>query len=375
MKSTLVVCICSLLLFGACRPRGGEQEGQAGGTPVLLRHAKGFRLVEADGYTMLTVLNPWKEGEVYARYYLVEDETKEVPSDGLKVKVPLQTLVANSATQLEFLQMLGVIDRVTGVCRVQYIYNPVVRQRVREGAVVDLGDAFNLDIERLLLLHPQAVMTTAYNVEDENAKRMRRTGLSLLYNIEWQERTLLGRAEWIKFVGAFFGKKAEADSLFRLVEQEYESCRRLAEDCEVRPSVMAGQDFRGTWYMPAGDSFNARLFGEAGADYLYAVDETSGSLSLTIEQALLQFRDADVWVGVQANTLEELGRADEKYKLFKAYREGRVYNYNRRTTPEGGNDYWESAVARPDRLLKDMIKVMHPELLPGYELFYMQRLP
>lgn len=127
--------------------------------------------------------------------------------------------------------------------------------------------------------------------------------------------------------------------------------------------------------MPAGDSFNARLFGEAGADYLYAGDATSGSLSLTIEQALLQFRDADVWVGVQANTLDELGRADEKYKLFKAYREGRVYNYNRRTTPGGGNDYWESAVARPDRLLKDMIKVMHPELLPGYELFYMQRLP
>lgn len=50
-------------------------------------------------------------------------------------------------------------------------------------------------------------MTSAYNTEDENSRRMKQTGLPILYNIEWQEKSILGRAEWIKFVGAFSTKK------------------------------------------------------------------------------------------------------------------------------------------------------------------------
>ncbi|KAA6313828.1 iron complex transport system substrate-binding protein, partial [termite gut metagenome] len=65
---------------------------------------------------------------------------------------------------------------------------------------------------------------------------------------------------------------------------------------------------------------------------------------------------------------------DKRYILFKAYQRRNVYNTFRRTTPAGGNDYWENGVARPDLLLSDMIKICHPDLLPDYELTYMERL-
>lgn len=372
MKQLSYFIFLIFILIGCTQKPQNASEDQ--GEDIALDYAKGFGLTKTTHYTTVTVYNPWLKGEIYARYYLVKDTNTEVPSDGQKVVIPLQTMVANSATQLEFLQMLDEMPSIVGVCNPQYIYNPTVQENVKTGKIQDMGDAFNLDIERLLLLRPQAIMTTAYNTEDENSKRMKQTGLTLIYNIEWQERTLLGRAEWIKFVGAFFDKEEKADSLFQQTAAEYNALKQLTTHCTNRPSVMTGQDFRGTWTMPAGNSFNAQLFRDAAANYHFSDDGQEGSRSSSIEEALLLFKDADIWVGSQANSLEELKNTNEKYRLFKAFRTGNVYNYNKRCNATGGNDYWESAVAHPNWLLKDLIKVFHPELLPDYETFYIQQL-
>ena len=143
--------------------------------------------------------------------------------------------MTNSATHLGFLELLGELDKVTGVCNSNYIYNPTILQGVKDGTIKDLGDAFNLDIENLLLLHPQAVMTSAYNAEDENSRRMKQTGLPILYNIEWQEKSILGRAEWIKFIGAFFDKEKLADSIFSQIAEQYNEIKKKAEKIIIRP--------------------------------------------------------------------------------------------------------------------------------------------
>jgi len=51
-----------------------------------------------------------------------------------------------------------------------------------------------------------------------------------------------------------------------------------------------------------------------------------------------------------------------------------VYNFNKRLLPSTANDFWESAVARPDLLLSDVIAILHPEILPGYQLVYAEKL-
>jgi iron complex transport system substrate-binding protein len=368
-----LVCVCVLPV--ACDSRKpfrpfAEKEGIFD----TIQYAEGFSITHTDDYTQITVFNPWRKKEVYEIYYLVKDARAVVPSGGHKVVIPLKSLMVNSATHLGFLDLLGETDKVTGVCSVSSIYNPSVLKGVEEGKIMDLGDSFNLDMERLLLLKPQAVMTSAYNAEDENSKRMRQSGLTLLYNIEWQEKSLLGRAEWIKFIGAFFEKENLADSIFNDVAQRYGMIKKQASLAVDSPSVLSGQDFRGTWSMPGGQSFNARLFRDAGARYYYADNNASGSIATTMEEALLYFEQADVWVGVQTSTLEELAKTNKKCKLFKAYQTGSVYNTLKRATAAGGNDYWESGVARPDLLLSDMIKILHPSLLPGYELTYMKLL-
>lgn len=370
-----ILYFCLLLVLIACGSKQVKKDAApTGDTPAILSQAKGFGIARTDHYTTITVYNPWKEGEVYDKYYLVRDEKTEVPADGHKIKVPLKSLMTNSATHLGFLELLGELDKVTGVCSSNYIYNPTILEGVKEGRIKDLGDAFNLDIENLLMLHPQAVMTTAYNADDENSRRMRQTGLNLIYNIEWQEPTLLGRAEWIKFIGAFFDKEAMADSIYNAVEQRYKDVKMKAMQLSSSPSIFSGQDFRGTWSLPGGKSYTAQLFRDAGATYLYAQDSTNTSIGSNIEEVLMNFNQTDIWIGVQAASLKELGQTDSKYKLFKAYKDGNVYNINKRTNAAGGNDYWESAIARPDLLLSDMIKICHPDLFPDYELTYYEQL-
>ena len=170
-----ILYICLFVLLTACGGKTKKETVLQEGTPVSLSQAQGFGIAHTDTYTIVTVCNPWKPGEIYDKYYLVKDETIAVPEDGHKITIPLKSLMTNSATHLGFLELLGELDKVTGVCNSDYIYNPAILKGVEKGQIKDLGDAFNLDIENLLLLHPQAVMTTAYNTEDENSKRMRQT--------------------------------------------------------------------------------------------------------------------------------------------------------------------------------------------------------
>ncbi len=375
MFKQIVYLLLATVLLCACtgKKTAGTVPAEEG-SPVPLLHAQGFTIAQMPHYTTVTVYNPWKAGEVYATYYLVKNDSVATPTDGQKVRIPIQNLVVNSATHLGFLEMLGELDKISGVSSADYIYNPIVRKGVAEGHIQNLGDAFNLDIEKLLLLHPQAVMTTAYNADDENSKRMKQTGLTLLYNIEWQEKTLLGRAEWIKFVGAFFDKTELAATLYSGIEREYNETRRSVSNLTTLPSILSGQDYRGTWSMPGGRSYSAQLFHDAAALYNDFSDTTSGSIASSIEMALVYFSHADIWVGAQASTLKELEKMNSKYKLFDAFQKGNVYNTNKRMIATGGNDYWESGVARPDLLLKDMVKICHPQMLPLYELTYMERL-
>lgn len=363
-----------LLLLWSCTGNKNTASANKEQTYPMLSHAQLFTLVPESNYTSLIIFNPWKNDEIYATYYLVKDPHTNVPGNGQKIQIPLKDVMVNSATHVGFMELLGELDKITGICNPEFIYNPAILQRVRDGKIKDMGDSFNLNIEQVLLLQPQAVITTAYNADDENSRLMRQSGLSILYNIEWQETTLLGRAEWIKFFGVLFDKEAQADSIFNSIEQNYIHISNLARNIDHTPTILSGQDFRGSWSMPGGKSFNAQLFADAGGDYFYKDNQSTGSISTTIEEALIHFNQADVWVGVQANTLKELGETDSKYKSFKAYQNGEVYNTNKRTTPSGGNDYWESGVARPDLLLSDMIKILHPNLMPDYQLTYYQKL-
>jgi len=341
---------------------------------LALKYADGFAVKYFPNYKEVIVYSPWVKGTVYARYYLVKNLKTKTPANGTKVKIPLKTMAATSVTHFEFLSLLGEINIVTGVCSPNIIYNKEINRRVGEGKITDLGDAFSMNVEKTFQLNPGAVMMSGYNQNDPCAKRVSQAGIPVIFNNEWMETSLLARAEWIKFVSAFFNKEKLADSIFSGIDKRYTEIKKKAVGVKIKPTIMEGSNFRGTWYMPAGRSFMGRLFADAGACYYFSNDTTTGSLPLNVESVLKNFAQTDVWLNCSFSSLSELVKADNKHALFRPVVLKQVYNFNKRKLPSGANDFWESAVARPDLLLSDVIAILHPDILPGYKLVYSEQL-
>lgn len=340
-----------------------------------IKYATGFSILYYDNYKKVIVHNLWQPENPLAIYYLVKNNNITIPENGTKIKIPLESLGITSCTHIEFLNLLGVLSSVKGSSSPEIIYNETLQQECRDGKLVHLGDAFRIDFEKLLLLNPDALMITSYNnATDDNTHRLQNAGINLIYNQEWMEETLLGRAEWIKFVAAFYNKENLADSLFNEMNKNYQEAKLLANKVDKKPNILSGGSFKGTWYMPSGKVFMGKLFLDAGGSYYYANDTTKGSLPLSFETVLLHQQHADIWLNAQTNSLKELISQDERHNLFDAVKNKQVYNFNARINEKGANDFWESAVAHPDIILMDVIWVLHPELLPDYQPFYLRKL-
>ena len=366
-----------IFIFASCH-NNSQKATQDSATPIDTlnpKYASGFNIYYYEHYKKIEIYNPWQENTIQQTLYLVSDNSIETPADGQKLLIPLCNIAISSCTHTEFLQLLNEIHTVKGVCTPHIIYNTEIRRNYAEGKILSLGDAHNVNIEQLVHLQPEAYFLASYNQQDEQAKRLQHSGIHIAYNNEWTESSLLARAEWLKFVAAFFNKEQLADSLFAQIEHDYLSARAIAQSVTDKPTIMAGGNFKGTWYMPSGASYMGRLFIDAGADYRYADNlSSSASLALNFETVLNDFHDADVWLNAPTTTIDALIQMDSRHNLFRPTREGQVYGFYARTLPDGANDFWESAVAHPDLVLKDIIWALHPQLLPDYQPTYILKL-
>jgi len=225
-----------------------------------------------------------------------------------------------------------------------------------------------------MALKPQAVISSAYAQRDSYSERLIDAGFPMIYSLEWMENSPLARAEWIKMIAAFFDKEAMADSIFTDIENRYLQLQEKIKNVSQQRSVMAGDNFQGTWYVPGGKALTLPFSGDAQLDYRYKNNQESGSIGLDIESVLTQFGKADYWFGCEADTYAELAEKDAKYLLLESVRERQVFNNHNRTTPSGGNDYFESAIANPDLLLADLVKAAYPEILSHYSFTYIKPL-
>ncbi len=373
----LIIKLYTPLLFFSvlfsCKPNTNTPKVKSDST-LYIAYAKGFKIEYFNEYKKITVFNPWKNNAIYDCYYLVKNQEYKTPTDGKKIIIPLQKIGLTSGTQLEFIKLLDKQKSIVGIASPHLIYSSEIQTRISQKKIADLGDPFNLNMEQIQTIKPNALFVNGFNQDDPIGKRLSDSGISVVYNNEWMETSLLARSEWIKFVGAFYDKELIADSLFCIIEEKYNTALEKVKNIKSKPTVFCGGNFRGTWYMPAGNSYMANLIKDAGADYFYKNDKNTGSLPLNFEIVLSNFRHADFWIGAPANSFEELFTIDNRHKLFDAVKKKHVFNFNVRLNSSGANDFWESGVVSPDRILEDLIWVFHPKLMPNYTSFYVKRL-
>ena len=384
MKELLFPYALVFLIFAGCQPQetSNSQEQPTGEKnytpyPLGLEYAQNLKIEYLPGMVAVKILEPFKGASQGLTYYFVP---KGLPvPDSLEnetiIRTPVTRFVCTSTTHLPALDLLGVTDRLVGFPSLKFVSSPQVRARARNGHVAELGKDFSLNVEQAIEAAPEVLMSYSLDGDYKHLDPIRKAGIASLVNADYLENDPLGRAEWIKFFGLLFNKEKEADSIFNRIATDYRQVLDQAQSKGYRPTTFCGIDYKGVWYMPGGDSWMGKFLKHANTDYYWSEDTNTGSMELSFETVYDSAYEADIWINAHTfKSLEELGSTDERYKGFKAFQKGAIYNSNARLTPGGGNDYYESGAVRPDIVLKDLVKIFHPGVLPGYQLYYFQKL-
>ncbi len=349
---------------------------------VDIRRAQGFWIDSIPGFRILHLHNPWKG--VPLRWVLTDDARSCrdcILPDSLislpRLHLPLQRVVVMSTTHLALLEELQVLDRVVGVGRLDFVQLPLVLQRMKEGKVVEVGYGPSIQVEKVLELSPEAVIT--FGVGDEKMDdygQLQKAHIPAIVFSEWMEAHPLARLEWIRLAGVLFGKSRLADSIYVDRVQRYDSLRTLVPKTARRPTVLTGFPQGETWHLTGGRNYFARFLEDAHADYLWKEDSSSAGFSLTLEQVLIHAGEADFWFnpGIWAQrALTE--QSEPRVKLFQAWNKKQVFQHDKGSDKAGSSRFWELGMVRPDLVLADLVHVFHPGTLPGYQTTFYHPLP
>lgn len=348
---------------------------------VAITYAKGFSIEKsASGITIIKVFSPWPNAEEAFTYALVPKELKIVPKLNKKdfdaiINVPVERIITTSTTHIPALENLGVIDKLVGFPDTRYISSEVTRKKIDKGEITDLGNNESINTEMAINLNPDLVIGFSINNQNKAYETLQRSNIPVVYNGDWTEETPLGKAEWIKFFAPFFSLEEKADDVFRTTETNYLAAKVLAMKATNKPTVLSGALYKDVWYLPGGKSWAASFINDANADYLWSDTNATGSLSLSVESVLARAGNASFWVSPsQFISYNELDKASRHYRQFKAHKEKKIYTFANTKGDSGGLLFYELGPARPDLILKDLIYIFHPELLPEHQLFFFKPL-
>lgn len=368
---------CTLfLLFSNCKEKVKEPIVQQT-TQATVTYAKGFTFVRYDDIYVVNVTQPWVNAPMHFTYVLkrasaqVPDSLQKYP----QIQIPIQRLVSTATTHIPALDVLNEVPSLIGFAGLDYVSTAAVRQQIDLGKIKEVGQNEALNVEVILDLQPDVLMAFALDKEDKSLLTIANAGIPILYNGDWTEQTPLGKAEWIKLIGLLYDKEKEATQFFDQIAADYLATTQLVQGVQQRPTVMSGAMYSDVWYLPEGKSWAAVYFKDAQTDYLWKDTPGVGSLALSFEQVLEKAQQAEFWINPgHYESLAELAAANPHYKEFEAFKSKKIYSFAPAKGPTGGSLFYEIGVLRPDWVLKDLIHVLHPELVPGYQPHFYQQL-
>ncbi len=320
--------------------------------------------------TLIQVSNPWQGAKNVTMSYFIS-RNGELPPTGFTgptIPAGAQHIVCMSSSYIAMLDALGQVDRIVAVSGINYIANPYIL--AHRDSIKDMGPEINYEL--LLGLKPDVVLL--YGIGDAQTAvtdKLKELAIPYMYVGEYLEESPLGKAEWLVALSELTDSRDKGIDVFREIPKRYQALKDLTASVEQRPTVMFNTPWNDSWVMPSTQSYMAQLVTDAGADYIYKENTSNSSAPIGLETAYRLIQKADYWINVgMASTLDELKSMNPKFADAKSVRDKTVYNNNLRMTATGGNDYWESAVVRPDVVLRDLIHIFHPELVSDSTYYY-----
>ena len=366
-----------IIFIAACSCKRENQSGRILLTEnQIITQAERISITKSDGVSTVTIINPWQGAEnVNLTYHLVRRGT-DIPvgiDSSSVIFVPLKKIICMSTTHIAMISALGEENSVSGVSGTGFIFSERLNKNVEKGLVEDVGYEANLNKELILKISPDLIMM--YGIGSESAGyvgKIKELGIKVIFNADYLETDPIGKAEWIKLFGELYCKEEMADSIFVSERETYDSIRLfISKNITDRPKVLLGLPFKDTWYISPGNSFISKLISDAGGDYLWQETKSSVSMPLGIENVFMRALTADFWlnIGIIKNK-NEIKAVDLRLGELQCFKNGSLYNNNKRISQEGGNDYWESGSVYPHLILEDIASILHPGLFNDHELLF-----
>ncbi len=340
---------------------------------LQVHFAEGFSLNEYPDYSVVNIFNPFQDQSDTLRYVLVPrgNTPPDTYPQAQIIETPIRSMIATSTTHIALTEMLDANDVIKGMVGAKYAYSQDIREGLQDGQITSFTRGeFNNEVA--LNMNPDLVMISAGQVSQyDNYRLLVDSGIAVFVNAEWLETTPLGKAEWVKVMGLLLDKEERANRRFKEVAKRYEQLKTKAKKATGKPLVINNMPYKGVWFVSGGESFTAQFLKDAGADYPWYGNESTGGLRLDFETVYEAGLRAEVWLNPgTAVSRGDIIAADPRFGDLKSFKNGRIYNNNKRMSPSGGNDFWETGVVRPDLILSDLITILHREVMESDSLFF-----
>jgi iron complex transport system substrate-binding protein len=361
----------SLLL--ACQSTSNENHAENSTPIVQIRYAQLFAVKQFRDYTLVNIFTKTDSINPVLQYALVKNTSVKVQENNcMKIQIPIQTAACLGTPHAAMFTALGATAKVKGIAGSQYTTNDSLLAQMQKGLTEEIGTANGeVNMESLIKLSPNIV--TLY--QESLIEKMKAVGLTAILIKEYEETTPLARAEWIKLIGLLIDQPEAANKLFEEVTQNYNDLKAKAQTATPKPTIFANIPYGNVWYMPANNSFPANYWKDAGANFIWADQNGTGTAPLSIEQVIDKAHQATYWLNVGSyTTLQALVAQDQRFRTFEAVQQQKVFNATLKTSPQGGNAYTELGMIRPDWVLQDLVKIFHPTLLPEHQFIFYQQL-
>lgn len=369
MKSFGTLFFVFLILIGCKENSSSKKQNEILKQSIEIKYAKGFEIKEFSTYKKLIIKSPYLNAKEQFEYIIVSKGNINITHPkGTIVNTPISKIVVTSTTHIPMLELLGVENTLIGFPHTKYISSPKTRKLIANKSIKEVGIKAALNTEILLDLKPDVVVGFSMSKTNKSLNLIEKSGIPVILNGDWLEETPLGRAEWIKFFGVLYNKEKEADSIFNLIEKNYNDAKLIASKAKNTPSILSGAIMsKDIWNLPAGESFVSQFLKDANTNYLWKDSKGKGSLSISFESILDRGKNADIWIapGFFRNKEQMLSR-NKNYQTFTAFKNDQLYTFANTVGETGGTIYFELGPTRPDLVLKDIIKITHPELLVDY---------
>jgi len=300
-------------------------------------------------YSELLTITPAKNG------FLIQVKNPEQPKEKFvfQLEQPFKRIAVLSATHVGMLSALGEQEKICAISNAKYLLDPRVKRLLQLKRIVDLQTELGFSAEKLLQRKAQVVVYSGFGNESQQLKRLPAHMLKIA-NFEWREKTPLARAEWVLLFGALCGQFAEAQQLFEEIQANYIRIQKEVQQnnhSNQLPILLSGNLYGDQWIAPAGQSFEAHQYKDAGLAYLFSKEEGTGSVFKSLAEILRKGPAVCIWLNPGLPSRKAILKQYPKAQFFPFFKKP-IYCYTSNT-----NKYWEQAAVHPDWLLSDLSQI------------------